>query len=181
VSVEKIFINPYGHILIKKGQQQTGPVLKLLGKPIELDKAFTLRSFFLMLDQYPELKQISEILEPLLEIVADDGGLGAKTDEIESLIFYKTIEIQGFPGKPKLNMYNSLKGVMNKTAKDLKFFHPETLMDHTLTLGKLNHIVFGDKEDVFQYETFYTLFELVEGIAWELSFNFNPLQCSIRR
>jgi hypothetical protein len=70
---------------------------------------------------------------------------------------------------------------MNKTVKDLKFLHTETLMDHTLTLGKLNHIVFGDKEDIFQYETFYTLFELVEGIAWELSFNFNPLQCSIRR
>jgi len=178
--LEKIFIDPYGHIL-KKGKQQTGPVLKLLGKPIELDKAFTLRSFFLMLDQYPELKQISEILEPLIKIVTGNDGLGAKTDEIESLVFYKTIEIQGFPGKPKLNSYNSLKGVMNKTARDLKFLHPETLMDHTLTLGKLNHIVFGDKEDIFQYETFYTLFELVEGIAWELSFNFNPLQCSIRR
>jgi hypothetical protein len=178
--MNKIFIDPYGHIL-KKGKKQTGPVLKLLGKPIELDKAFTLRSFFLMMEHYPELKEISEILESLLKIVTGNEGLGAKTDEIESLIFYKTIEIQGFPGKPKLNSYNSLKGVMNKTVKDLKFLHTETLMDHTLTLGKLNHIVFGDKEDIFQYETFYTLFELVEGIAWELSFNFNPLQCSIRR
>ncbi len=178
--MEKIFIDPSGRIL-KKGQKQIGPALKLLGKPIELDKAFTLKSFFLMLDQYPELKQISEILESLLKIVTGNDGLGAKTHEIESLVFYKTIEIQGFPGKPKLNMYNSLKGVMNKTAKDLKFFHLETLMDHTITLGKLKHIVFGDKEDIFQYETFYTLFELVEGVAWELSFNFNPLQCSIRR
>lgn len=178
--MEKILINPYGHIL-KKGKKETGPVLKLLGKPIELDRAFTLRSFFLMLELYPELKQISEILEPLLMIVKDSDNPGLKTDEIESLIFYKTIEIQGFPGKPKLNSYISLKGVINKTQRELKFFHPETLMDHTLTLGKLNHIVFGDKEDIFQYESFYTLFELVEGIAWELSFNFNPLQCSIRR
>ncbi|MFA5903306.1 MAG: hypothetical protein WC836_05180 [Desulfobacula sp.] len=178
--MDTILINPSGHIL-KKGKKETGPVLKLLGNPIELDNTFTLRSFFLMMDQYPELKGISEILDPLLKIVTVTTGMGAKTDEIDSLIFYKTIEIQGFPGKPKLNIYNSLKGVMNKTAKELKFFHPEILMDHTLTLGKLKHIVFGDKEDVFQYETFYTLFELVEGIAWELSFNFNPLQCSIRR
>ncbi|OGR13639.1 MAG: hypothetical protein A2097_09795 [Desulfobacula sp. GWF2_41_7] len=178
--MEKIFIDPWGHIL-KKGKKQTGPVLKLLGKPIELDKEFTLKSFFLMLDHYPELKQISEILDSLLTIISGKGGIEGKTSEIETLVFYKTIEIHGFPGKPKLTVYNSLKGVVNKKAEDLKFFHPETLMDHTLTLGKLNHIVFGDKEDIFRYETFYTLFELVEGIAWELSFNFNPLQCSIRR
>jgi len=64
---------------------------------------------------------------------------------------------------------------------DLKFFHLETLLDHRLTLGDLKHVVFGDTEDGLQFETFYTLFEFVEGIAWELSFNFNPLQCSIRR
>jgi hypothetical protein len=74
-----------------------------------------------------------------------------------------------------------LKGVSNDEAKDLKFFHLETLLGHPLKLGQLKHVVFGDKEDVFQFDTFYTLFELVEGIAWELSFNFNPLQCSIRR
>ncbi len=178
--MDRIFINPYGHIL-KKGQKESSPVLKFLGNTIELDKTFTLRSFFLMLNLYPELKQISDILEPLIKIATGHDGQGAKTDEIEALVFYKTIEIQGFPGKPKLNSYTSLKGVMNQTAKNLKFFHLETLMDHTLTLGKLNHIVFGDKEDIFRYETFYTLFELVEGIAWDLSFNFNPLQCSIRR
>jgi len=159
----------------------TPSVLKLLGTSIELDEKFTLGSFFMMLETYPDLKNISEILEPLLEIVSKNAGSEAKTKELHSLLFYKTIEIKGFPGNPSLNFYNSLKGIYNKTAKDLKFFHLETLLDLKLNLGKLKHVVFGDKEDVFQYETFYTLFELVEGIAWELSFNFNPLQCSIRR
>ena len=176
----KIFIDSSGNLL-KKGQKQIGPVLKLLGNPIELDKAFTLRSFLLMIRRYPELKNLSEILEPLLEIIAKNDSVKNKINDIESLVFYKTIEILGFPGKPKLTVYNSLKGVIQKKTKDLKFFHPETLLDHTLTLGKLKHIVFGDKEDIFEYETVYTLFELVEGVAWELSFNFNPLQCSIRR
>ena len=178
--MEKIFIDPYG-IILKKGREQTGPVLKWLGNPIELDPAFTLRSFFLMIRHYPELKNISEILGPLLEIISKNDSVENMSGGIESLIFYKTIEIRGFPGKPKLILYNSLKGVIQKTLKDLKFFHPETLLDHILTLGNLKHIVFGDREDIFEYETVYTMFELIEGIAWELSFNFNPLQCSIRR
>jgi len=178
--MDKIFIDSCGNIL-KKGVKQAGPVLKLLGNPIDLGRDFTLRSFLLMIRRYPELKELSEILDSLLEIISENHSVGNKIDDIESLEFYKTIEIQGFPGKPKLTVYNSLKGVIQKKTKDLKFFHPEALLDHTLTLGKLKHIVFGDKEDVFEYETVYTLFDLVEGVAWELSFNFNPLQCSIRR
>ncbi len=178
--MDKIYIDSYGNLL-KKGVKQTGPVLKLLGNPIELDKAFTLRSFLLMIRRYPELKNLSEILESLLEIISKNDSVGNKSSDIESLVFYKTIEIRGFPGKPELTVYNSLKGVTRNKTGDLKFFQPEALLDHTLTLGKLKHIVFGDKEDIFEYETVYTLFELVEGVAWELSFNFNPLQCSIRR
>jgi hypothetical protein len=176
--MEKIFIDSYGKIL-EKGKKHTGSVLKLLGKPVELSPDFTLRSFFLMIAGYPELKGLSETLESLLEIISAQGDSPAENDSLESLEFFKTIEIQGFPGKPKLTVYNSLKGVYNKELKDLKFFHPETLLDHNLSLGDLKHVVFGDTEDVFQYETVYTLFEFVDGIAWALSFNFNPLECSL--
>ncbi|NOX32851.1 MAG: hypothetical protein GXP56_03815 [Deltaproteobacteria bacterium] len=178
--MEKIYLKKDGTIT-KKGKKITSPVLKLLGNTIEFDENFTLGSFFMMVDLYPDLKNTSEILEGLVEIVSKNNCPGIKTDELNSLVFYKTIEIKGFPGNPSLNFYNSLKGIFNKSLKDLKFFHLETLLDHKLNLGKLTHVVFGDKEDIFQYETFYTLFELMEGITWELSFNFNPLQCSIRR
>ena len=178
--MEKIFIDSSGQIS-ENGKKHTGSVLRLLGKPVELASDFTLRSFFLMISLYPELKGLSEILESLLEIISKHEALSFKDDSIESLEFFKTIEIQGFPGKPKLTVYNSLKGISDKELKDLKFFHLETLLDHKLSLGLLKHIVFGDTEDVFQYETVYTLFELVDGVAWALSFNFNPLECSIRR
>ena len=178
--MEKIFINKNGGIT-KKDKKITTSVLKLLGNTIEIDKNVTLGSFFMMIKQYPDLKNISEIIEPLLEIVAKAGNTAIKSDELDSLLFYKTIEIKGFPGSPSLTFYNTLKGIIDKKTKDLKFYHLETLLDHKLKLGKIKHVVFGDKEDVFQYDTFYTLFELVEGIAWDLSFNFNPLQCSIRR
>ncbi|MBU0463631.1 MAG: hypothetical protein KKD21_14365 [Proteobacteria bacterium] len=178
--MEKIFLYKNG-VIKKKGKKLTISVLKILGNYIEIDESFTLSSFFMMVNQYPDLKNISEILEPLIEIVLKNCSSEFKNKELESLLFYKTIEIEGFPGSPRLNFYTSLKGVSNKKMIDLKFFHLEDLLNHKLKLGKLKHVVFGDKEDVFQYETFYTLFELVEGIAWELSFNFNPLECSIRR
>ncbi|MCP3873430.1 MAG: hypothetical protein GY699_09790 [Desulfobacteraceae bacterium] len=178
--MEKILLLKNGFIT-KNGKNITRSVLKLLGNTIEVDDGFTLGSFFLMVERYPDLENISEILESLLEIVSKNISSGFKTQELNSLLFYKTIEIKGFPGTPSLNFYNTLKGVFNKKILDLKFFHLEDLLDHKLKLGKLNHVVFGDKEDAFQYDTFYTLFELVEGISWELSFNFNPLQCSIRR
>jgi len=178
--MEQIFLHKNG-MITKKGKKPRLSVLKLLGNTVEMDKAFTMDSFFKMVGLYPDLKNISEILEPLLEIILKNSGSGCKAAELESLLFYKTIEIKGFPGSPSLNFYTTLKGVANKEIIDLKFFHLENLLNHQLKLGKLKHVVFGDREDVFQYETFYTLFELVEGIAWELSFNFNPLECSIRR
>jgi len=178
--MEKIVLHENGSIT-KKDKKIISSVLRLLGNHIEMDEEFTLGSFFMMINQYPDLKDISEILEGLLGIVKANNETWVKTPKLQSLLFYKTIEIKGFPGSPSLNFYNTLKGVYEKKIQDLKFFHVEALLGHKVKLGKLNHVVFGDKEDLFQYETFYTLFELVEGIAWELSFNFNPLQCSIRR
>ena len=38
-----------------------------------------------------------------------------------------------------------------------------------------------DRVDIFEFDTVYTLFELIDGIAWELSFHGTPKQCEIRR
>ncbi len=178
--MESIQIHKNG-MITKKEKEFSGSILKFLGHSIKIDETVTLRSFFMMIQRYPKLKNISDILDALLEIASKNTAPGLKTEELKSLLFYKTIEIKGFPGKPSLILYNNLKGVSNEKNIDLKFFHLETLLDHQLNLGNLQHIVFGEKEDVFEYETIYTLFEFIEGIAWELSFNFNPLQCSIRR
>ncbi|MCP3926300.1 MAG: hypothetical protein GY714_27375 [Desulfobacterales bacterium] len=175
--MDNILLKTDGRIL-SNGKEIKAPI-GCLSKYVELEKGYKLLSFFKMINVYKELIEISEVLESLIEIV-DKTGLTMKT-EIESLLFYKTIEMKGFPGKSGIYIYNSLKGVTDKEIKDLKFFHLEMLLNCELKLGDLNHVVFGDKEDVLSFETFYTLFEIVEGIAWQLSFNFNPLQCSIRR
>jgi hypothetical protein len=35
--------------------------------------------------------------------------------------------------------------------------------------------------DVFEFETVFTLFEFIDGIAWELSFHGTPDACDLRR
>jgi hypothetical protein len=50
-----------------------------------------------------------------------------------------------------------------------------------LRLGKLKHVVFGDKIDVFEFETVFSLFEFIDGVAWELSFHGAPEACELRR
>jgi hypothetical protein len=176
----KIQIKKDGTIL-KRNKTADDFVFRLLSHRVELEPGFTLSSFFSMIEKYPKLIKLSELLEILLSMVKVSTGQWMKTDEIDSLVFYKTIEMVGFSGKTGLEIYNSLKGVKDKEIKDLKFFHLENLVGHTLELGGLKHVIFGDGQDVFKYETFYTLFEFIDGITWEMSFNFNPLECVIRR
>jgi hypothetical protein len=55
------------------------------------------------------------------------------------------------------------------------------LLDTKVRLGKLRHVIFGDQVDVFEFDTVFTFFELIEGIGWELGFHGTPRECQIRR
>lgn len=178
--MDTLMIQQDGTVLKNKKTVTQNP-MAILGHHVTLDTSFTLSSFFAMLRQYPDLKAVSQFYDTFLDIIPDTDPALIQTPDITGLVFYKTVEITGFPGTPAINIYNNLKGRVGEELKDLKFFHIESLLGHTLSLGKLRHIVFGDKQDMFIFDTVYTLFELLEGIAWELSFNFNPLECSIRR
>ncbi|MCP3940444.1 MAG: hypothetical protein GY710_03055 [Desulfobacteraceae bacterium] len=177
--MEKITLTKEG-LILKKKTAVTVDVFSLLSNTIELEPGFTLASFFALISQYPELIKMSQLLETFLTMVKAGNGQFPKTLEIEKLVFFKTIAMKGFPGKPGIQIYNSLKGIKDNQTKILKFFQMESLLEHELILGDLKHIIFGDGQDMFTYETFYSLFELIEGVTWEMSFNFNPLQCSIR-
>jgi len=166
--------------IMKRGKPISGSPLGVLSHLIELEEGFTLSSFFAMIKNNEILIQLSELLEPLLDMAGGRVDGFSKALEIEHLVFYKTIAMKGFPGKPGLEIYNSLKGVKGAEILGLKFFQMESLLEHKLYLGELRHIIFGDSQDMFTYDTHYSLYELIEGVSWELSFNFNPLQCSIR-
>jgi hypothetical protein len=85
----------------------------------------------------------------------------------------------GFPGDPRLEIYNTLCGVRGKETCEIKSFHLDNLLDMPLKLGLLKHIVFGDKVDIFEFDTVFSLFEFIDGVAWELSFQGTPKECAL--
>jgi hypothetical protein len=86
----------------------------------------------------------------------------------------------GVPDK-RLEIYNSLFGVQAGATTEIKSMQLAGLLDIPLKLGRLKHIVFGDRVDIFEFETVYTLFEFIDGIAWQLGFHATPEQCELRR
>ena len=87
----------------------------------------------------------------------------------------------GYPGKPRLEIYHSLQGRSGSETEQLKSSSLEGLLDMPVKLGKLKHMVLGDQVDIFEFETVFSLFEFIDGIAWELSFHGTPEACEIRR
>ena len=80
-----------------------------------------------------------------------------------------------------MEIYHSLYGVQDGNLSEIRLFTLEMLLDAPLKLGKLKHVVFGDKMDMFEFDTVFTLFELIDAIVWELSFHGSLLACDIRR
>lgn len=158
-----------------------GEPLVYLSYGVELASRYTLRSFFRMIDAYPLLARLNPFfpghLEQFHACPPDNCNLG----EYDALEFSKTVEMIGFPGDPRLEIYHSLKGISGGEALEIRSSRLEGLLDVPLRLGKLKHVVFGDRVDVFEFDTVFTLFELIDGIAWELSFHGTPEACEIRR
>ena len=177
--MENVMLTKDGRIM-KRGNPATENPLALLSNLVELEPGYRLCSFFAMVKTHDVFIRLSALLAPLLAMAEAAGPGYPKAGEIDGLVFYKTIAMKGFPGKPGVEIYNSLKGVKADEVLGLKFFQMESLLEHSLCLGALKHVIFGDNQDMFTYDTHYSLYELIEGVVWELSFNFNPLQCSIR-
>lgn len=156
-------------------------VLCCLAFQIELEAGYRLRSFFAMLECYPVLSGINTFFADLMEQYRKCPAQGCSRPEFSALEFSKTVEMTGFPGKPRLEIYNAFRGVRGDALEEIRSLGLESLLDMPVRLGKLRHVVFGDKVDVFEFETVYTLFEFIDGIAWELSFHGSPRECQLRR
>ncbi len=151
-----------------------------LGDRVLLADGYCLRSFFRMLARYPLLQGLSEFLPGLMDRYRQIGEAPACPGQ-EALDFGKTIEIIGFPGKPRLELYTCLRGASREQPLDLRSMDLPALVDAPIGLGKLRHIIFGDRVDVLEFETAYTLFEFIDGVAWELGFHTTPGECEMRR
>jgi hypothetical protein len=155
--------------------------LEYLGFGIVLEAGYRLRSFFRMIERFPLLIKLNPFLPAFLEIYRQAPKTGCIWPDFDCLEFTKTVEMIGFPGKPRLEIYHSILGVRDQDASEIRFIQMENLLDMPVRLGKLKHIVFGDTVDIFEFETVFTLFEYIDSISWEFSFHGTPKECQLRR
>ena len=155
--------------------------LMFLSYQVGLEADYLLRSYFRMLEKYALLAKLNVFFPSYMERYFSCPEENCVVDGIDHLEFRKTVEMIGFPGKPRLEIYNSFQGIRGDEACELRSHPLENLLDMPVKLGRLKHIVFGDKVDIFEFDTVFTLFEFVEGIAWELSFHVAPTECALRR
>ena len=155
-------------------------VLKYLSYQIKLEEAYTLRSFFEMIDTYALLGKLNLFFPTYIEQYLNCPKQGCDSEIIDHLEFVKTVEMIGYPDKI-LEIYSSLRGIQKNDAVEIRSFQLNSLLDLPLKLGKLKHVVFGDRVDIFEFDTVFTLFEFIDGITWELSFHVIPEQCELRR
>lgn len=165
--------------LTRGADRAVDDVLGVLGHPLELVPALTLRSYFRMLLRYPLLARTSPFFSDLLGQYGKLAPEGCHWNDCDTLEFSKTVEMVGFPGDPKLEIYLSLWGRKGDAYLDLKLIPLGLLLDMPLALGQLRHVIFGDSIDTFVFDTVYTLFEFVDGVAWQLGFQSAPEACLI--
>ncbi|BBO69346.1 hypothetical protein DSCA_32760 [Desulfosarcina alkanivorans] len=162
---------------IRKDDQPA--LLACLARQVELAPEYTLRSFFSMLDAYGALVHLNAFFPDLMEQCRQGPADGCRVDAIDWLMLEKTVEMIGFPGEPRLEIYRSFSGCRQGKSVPIKEFQVDMLLDMQVRLGRLKHVIFGDQVDVFEFDTVFTLFELVEGIGWELGFHGTPRECQI--
>lgn len=155
-------------------------VLKYLSYQIGLEEAYTLRSFFEMIDKYALLGKLSSFFPTYIEQYLNCPDQGCDSEAIDHLEFAKTVEMIGYPEK-RLEIYSSIHGIRKNDTVEIRSLQLNNLLDLPLKLGRLKHVVFGDRVDIFEFDTVFTLFEFIDGITWELSFHVTPEQCELRR
>ena len=155
--------------------------LLYLGYQVMLEEGFTLRSFLMMFDHYPEFKKLSAF-SPNQDINRLDRQVSEQIGgDIDYLELEKKIEMIGLHDPPKLEMYIAFHAVSQAGSRDVKLLDLNFILDTPVKLGKLKHIIFGDKIDRLEFTTVYSLFEFIDGIMWELGFQSLPASCDIRR
>lgn len=181
-------------VLLKNGTE-TSEVLPLLPLALSLENGCTLRSFFSMLERYPLLQKLSEFLPAALQEALSCPPAGCVNEEFRTLVLGKNMELIGFPGEPRAEIYTWLRGLgLREIAfgqraaqsqpggdstgfgrsmladTETRFVPLAHFLDTPLELGGMRHVVLGDINRKLLCKTRFTLFEVVDGIAWELGF-----------
>lgn len=156
-------------------------ILGCLGTPVALENGFTLMGFVRLIKNQPDLMRLNEILADLAGSFGELSAADLLPSGLDRLELTKSVEMIGFPGPVRLEIYSSVRGVRNGEAADIRHEPLETMLSAPLMLGNLRHVIFGDKIAELVFDTTFTLFELVDALAWELGFHNAPLACAVKR
>jgi hypothetical protein len=180
--VNQVQLQPDGR-LHADGRAIVDPPLARMGHQIVLADGCRMRTYFHLLESYPDLLRLNEFLPLLMVQYRACPADGCRWDSLERLELAKTVEMAGYPGRPRLDIYTRLGGIDPRrpdAPDEIQALALEVLLDMPLALGRLRHVVFGDAVETFTFETIYTLFEFIDSIAWQLSFHGTPRECMIR-
>ena len=176
--MDKVRLNSDGSIEgVARGDRVS--LLACLARQVALGPGYTLRSFFRMLDTHETLVHLNTFFPDLMDQYRKGPGSGCRVDGLDGLVLEKTVEMIGFPGEPRLDIYHRFCGDAGGQSQPIRDFQVDLLLDTPVRLGRLRHVVFGDQVDVFEFDTVFTLFELLDGIGWELGFHGVPKECRI--
>ncbi|MEF2146254.1 MAG: hypothetical protein V3573_12480, partial [Desulfovibrionaceae bacterium] len=89
-------------ILIEGGKPVETALLRRLNAAVQPDPEYTLRSFFRMAERYPVLLELNAFFPTLLERAAKAPARGCTSPGIDALELSRTVEMIGFPGKPRM-------------------------------------------------------------------------------
>jgi hypothetical protein len=176
--LQTITLTPDGVLRTDRPIDKSNPIAHL-GSRLILSPGCSLRAYFRMIERYPILEQINPFLPPNKKRFLAFPESNDFRNEQNRLVFSRTIEMIGFPGEPRIDIFFSLEAFVGNAPGDLKTIPMNFLVDLNLELGKLKHIVFGDPIDTIACETVYTLFDFIDGIAWNLEFHQTPEACRI--
>lgn len=177
--INTVQMNPDGSMSTLEGEEGDASPLSRLSCRIILPKGYTLRSFFRLFDAYPVFIELNAFLPELIRRYRECPAEGCDCGAFDHLEFRKNVEMIGFPGDPRLEIYAVFQGRSKNETVEIKSFDIDLLLDMPVILGSLQHVIFGDRTDRFEFDTVYTLFEFIDSIAWALSFHNAPGQCGI--
>ena len=89
------------------------------------------------------------------------------------------MELTGFPGTPRVDVYLAVEGVGDELP-ELRFFRLRDMLDTPLQTGTARHVLLGETTTALDAETSFTVFDLLEGMGWELGFQGGSLTCNLK-
>ena len=161
------------------GSSPSADGLDCLRRVLHLQHGCTLRSLFRLLESYPSFQKLVPGLDSAVREAKALPAAGCSGPFVEKLCVVKCIEIIGYPGAPRVDVYLRLEG-QGEAPPELRFLRLRDLLDVPLKLGNARHVLLGETSTLV-CEASFTLFEVIECIGWELGFEGGSVTCSLER